>query len=64
MNNTSPSIRPSLYAYSVGALVVCDQARVDLINSCSPYAANVHLLAQLGDMYGVQKGQGTNTSVY
>ncbi|EAO7510486.1 hypothetical protein TX36_21150 [Salmonella enterica] len=49
---------------SVGALVVCDQARVDLINSCSPYSANVHLLAQLGDMYGVQKGQGTNTSVY
>lgn len=58
------SLIEDMVSTSVGALVVCDQARVDLINSCSPYAANVHLLAQLGGMYGVQKGQGTNTSVY
>lgn len=58
------SLVEDMVSTSVGALVVCDQARVDLINSCSPYAANVHLLAQLGGMYGVQKGQGTNTSVY
>ena len=58
------SLVEDMVSTSVGALVVVDQARVDLINSCSPYAANVHLLAQLGGMYGVQKGQGTNTSVY
>ncbi|EJU7198279.1 baseplate J/gp47 family protein [Salmonella enterica] len=62
--NLPGSLIEDMVSTSVGALVVCDQARVDLINSCSPYAANVHLLAQLGDMYGVQKGQGTNTSVY
>ncbi|HCJ4634986.1 TPA: baseplate J/gp47 family protein, partial [Salmonella enterica] len=62
--NLPGSLIEDLVSTSVGALVVCDQARVDLINSCSPYSANVHLLAQLGDMYGVQKGQGTNTSVY
>ena len=39
------------------------RARVDLINSCSPYGANVHLLKQLGAIYGVQR-EGTNTSVY
>ncbi|HEC9796588.1 TPA: baseplate J/gp47 family protein [Salmonella enterica subsp. enterica serovar Mississippi] len=62
--NLPGSLIEDMVSTSVGALVVCDQARVDLINSCSPYAANVHLLAQLGDMYGVQKGLGTNTSVY
>lgn len=58
------SLIEDMVSTSVGALVVCDQARVDLINSCSPYAANVHLLAQLGAIYGVPRGQGSNTSVY
>ena len=58
------SLIEDMVSTSVGALAVIDQARVDLINSCSPYAANVHLLAQLGAIYGVPRGQGTNTSVY
>lgn len=58
------SLIEDMTSTSVGALVVCDQARVDLINSCSPYAANLHLLAQLGEIYGVPRGQGSNTSVY
>ncbi|MDK1204205.1 baseplate J/gp47 family protein [Cronobacter turicensis] len=58
------SLIEDMVSTSVGALVVCDQARVDLINSCSPYTANVHLLTQLGEMYGIPRGTGTNTSVY
>ncbi|MFT2797546.1 baseplate J/gp47 family protein [Serratia sp. N21D137] len=58
------SLIEDMVSTSVGALLVCDQARVDLINSCSPYGANVHLLKQLGAMAGVQQGEGTNTSVY
>ncbi|MGK0739971.1 baseplate J/gp47 family protein [Yokenella regensburgei] len=58
------SLIDDMVGSSVGALVVCDQARVDLINSCSPYSANIHLLAQLGTIYGVPRGAGTNTSVY
>lgn len=58
------SLIEDMTSTSVGALLVCDQARVDLINSCSPYGANVHLLKQLGGIYGVPQGEGTNTSVY
>ncbi|EGG9225156.1 hypothetical protein HG842_001280 [Salmonella enterica] len=58
------SLIDDMVGTSVGALVVCDQARVDLINSCSPYSANIHLLAQLGAIYGIPRGEGTNTSVY
>ena len=58
------SLIEDMTSTSVGALLVCDQARVDLINSCSPYGANVHLLKQLGAIYGVQQGEGKNTSVY
>lgn len=47
-----------------GAIALIDQLRVDLINSCSPYGANIPLLMQLGNIYGVQQGEGTNTSVY
>lgn len=47
-----------------GALLVMDQARIDLINSVSPYAANPTLLYELGAVYGVTQGQNTNASVY
>lgn len=47
-----------------GAIALIDQARVDLINSCTPYGANIPLLKQLGSIYGVPQGMGTNTSVY
>lgn len=45
------------------ALVVCDQAMVELVNSLTPYGANEFLLNQLGAVYGVQRGEATNTSV-
>jgi hypothetical protein len=49
---------------ATGALVVADQARVDLIASVSPYSANPYILNQLGQIYGVPQGQDTNTGVY
>ena len=47
-----------------GALVMLDQARVDVINSVTPLGANPFLLYQLGAIYGVTQGQGSNASVY
>ncbi len=47
----------------VGALTLCDQARVELVNSLTPYGANAFLLNQLGQIYGVQPGGPSNTSV-
>ena len=49
---------------AAGAVVVQDQAYVDLVNSISPATANPSILYQLGQVYGVQQGQGSNTSVY
>lgn len=45
------------------AAVQCDQARVDLINSLTPYGANAFLANQLGSIYGVPIGVGSNTTV-
>ena len=48
----------------VGALVAVDQARVDAINSITPYGANAFLLAQLGAQAGVPRGVSANGSVF
>ncbi|WP_247999370.1 baseplate J/gp47 family protein [Escherichia marmotae] len=61
--NLPAGLITDLASTAVGALALIDQARVDLINSVSPYGANIPLLMQLGNIYGVQKGVGTNTSV-
>lgn len=47
----------------VGALVTIDQARVDAINSVTPYGANAFILAQLGAQFGVPQGASANASV-
>jgi Ubiquitin-activating enzyme E1 FCCH domain/Baseplate J-like protein len=50
----------------VGALVVCDTARIETLNSISPYSANDFLLAQQGQVYigpGAAPAPPTNTSV-
>ncbi len=49
---------------AVGALAVIDQARVDAVNSVTPYAANPYILAQLGLQFGVPIGQLSSGSVY
>jgi len=51
-------------ATSAGSLAVAQSALVDLVNSVSPYTANAPILYQLGNVYGVQQGIGSNTSVY
>lgn len=48
----------------VASIAMCNQAQIDLVNSITPYGANAFLLAQLGNIYGVQIGAATNTSVY
>ena len=58
------SLIEDLSSTATAALVVIDQARVDLIASVSPNAANPYILNLLGQMYGVQQGVGTNTGVY
>jgi len=47
----------------VGAMTVMDQARVDAINSVTPYGANAFVLAQQGILLGIPQGQPTNTNV-
>jgi hypothetical protein len=47
----------------VGAMAMIDQARVDAINSLTPYGANAFILPQQGAMLGISQGQPTNTSV-
>ncbi|EEF23014.1 conserved hypothetical protein [Ricinus communis] len=46
-----------------GALVTIDQARIDAVNSVTPYGANAFILAQQGTMFGIPQGTPTNTSV-
>jgi len=47
----------------VGAMAMIDQARVDAINSLTPYGANAFVLSQQGIMLGILQGKSTNTSV-
>lgn len=62
--NLPGSLIEDISSTDVGALAIIDQIRVDLINSLTPYGANEFLLNALGQIYGVQKGVGSNTSVY
>jgi Ubiquitin-activating enzyme E1 FCCH domain/Baseplate J-like protein len=48
----------------VAAILACNAALVELVNSVTPYGANQFILNQLGQIYGVQQGVGSNTSVY
>jgi hypothetical protein len=49
----------------VAAIVLCDQAKVELVNSLTPNGANEFLLGQLGTIYLGEgaPGKPTNTSV-
>ena len=49
---------------SVGALTTIDQAKVDSINSITPYGANPFIINQLGAQSGIAQGIPSNTSVY
>ena len=62
--NLPGSLIDDITGTDTAALSLMDQMRVELINSVSPYAANQQLLISLGNIYGVQQGSATNTSVY
>jgi hypothetical protein len=47
----------------VGAMITMDQARVDAVNSVTPYGANAFILAQQGIMLGIPQGTPNNTNV-
>ncbi len=61
--NLPGSLIEDIASTDVGALVTIDQARVDAINSITPYGANAFVLAQQGAMLGVKQGAANNTSV-
>lgn len=48
----------------VYAVALCDSARVELVNSLTPFGANEFILNQLGQIYGVPRGAAANTSVF
>lgn len=58
------SLIEDIASTDVGAILLCDAARVELINSLTPYASNAFLLVQLGNIYGVSADAASNTSVY
>lgn len=62
--NLPGSLVEDMASTAAGAVIVQDQAYVDLVNSISPLTANPSILYQLGAVYGVTQGVGSNTSVY
>ncbi len=64
--NLPLSMIEDISSTDVGALTVCDTARVEAINSVTPYGSNEFTLAQLGQMFlgpGAAPAPPTNTSV-
>jgi hypothetical protein len=61
--NLPGSLVEDVSSTDVAAIVLMDNALVDLINALTPYGANAFILAQLGEMYGVPVTAQTNTSV-
>lgn len=57
------SLIEDIASTDVGALTVCESARVGAINAMTPFAANAYTLNQLGQIYGVPLGLGFTTSV-
>lgn len=62
--NLPGSLIEDISSTDVGALTLIDQARVDLVESLTPLGANAYLLNQLGQIYGVEQGAASNTSVF
>jgi len=61
--NLPGSLIEDISSTDVGAIALCDQAKVDTVNSLTPNGANEALLLQLGQVYGVPLGLPANTSV-
>lgn len=48
---------------ATAGVYLMDQARIETINSVTPYGCNAYVLNQLGQIYGVSQGVNVNTSV-
>lgn len=62
--NLPGSLIEDIASTDVGALTTIDQARVEAVNSVTPFGANAFVLAQLGAQFGVPQGVSANASVY
>jgi len=62
--NLPGSLIEDVSSTEVAGLSVADSFVSELINSLTPYGANAFLNNQLGQVYGVPKGVGSNGSVY
>lgn len=62
-SNLPASLVEDISSTEVAGIALCYQAEVDLVNSLTPNAANVPLLLQLGQVYGVPIGTPTNVNV-
>lgn len=58
------SLIEDIASTDVAAVAQMDSARVETVNSLTPYAANAFLLLQLGNLYGVEQNPETLTSVF
>jgi hypothetical protein len=61
--NLPGSLIEDIASTDVAAIALADAARVELVNSLTPYGANDFLLRQLGNIYGVPLGRDSTTSV-
>lgn len=62
--NLPAALIEDILSTDVAAVLVADSARVDSVNSLTPFGINAFLLIQLGQMYGIQPGEASNTSVF
>lgn len=62
--NLPASLIEDISSTDTGAVILCDAAQLELINSITPLGANQFILNQLGAQTGVVQGLDTNTSVY
>ena len=62
--NLPTSLIEDIASTSVGALVLMDQAAVDLLNSFTMNTSNPYLLALQGNQIGIKAGAESNSSAY
>ncbi|HEY4153504.1 MAG TPA: ubiquitin-activating E1 FCCH domain-containing protein [Pseudolysinimonas sp.] len=61
--NLPGSLIEDISSTDTAALIICDQARVELLNSLTPYGANAFILNQLGQLLGIPIGTQENVTV-
>src|SRR6185503_19401787 len=62
--NLPGSLIDDISGTDTGAIIALDQARVDAVNSVTPYAANPYILAQMSIQTGLKQGTASNGSAF